>query len=86
LNHRETDLRTPLREGADDGAIAVAVSHRTGSLAIGDAAIVAAVSSARRAEAFAACARLVEEVKARLPVWKHQCFAAGTGEWVGCAH
>jgi molybdopterin synthase catalytic subunit len=80
-------LQTVAREIADDpGVIAVAVSHRTGSLAIGDAAIVAAVSSAHRAEAFAACARLVEEAKARLPVWKHQYFADGTSEWVDCAH
>ena len=34
--------------------------------------------------AFAACARLVDEVKARLPVWKRQVFADGTEEWVNC--
>ena len=61
---------------------AVAVSHRVGDLAIGDVAIVAAVSTGHRAEAFALCARLVDEVKARLPVWKHQIFADGTDEWV----
>jgi molybdopterin synthase catalytic subunit len=64
---------------------AVAVGHRVGSLAIGDTALVAAVSAAHRQAAFAACARLVEEVKARLPVWKRQVFADGTDEWVGCA-
>jgi molybdopterin synthase catalytic subunit len=61
---------------------AVAVSHRVGGLAIGDIALAAAVSTAHRAEAFALCARLVDEVKARLPVWKHQIFADGTDEWV----
>jgi molybdopterin synthase catalytic subunit len=61
---------------------AVAVSHRVGELAIGDVALAAAVSTAHRAEAFALCARLVDEVKARLPVWKHQHFADGTDEWV----
>ena len=61
---------------------AVAVSHRVGPLAIGDVALAAAVSTAHRAEAFALCARLVDEVKARLPVWKHQIFADGTDEWV----
>jgi molybdopterin synthase catalytic subunit len=80
-------LQVVAREiAADPGVIAVAISHRTGSLAIGDAAIIASVSSAHRAEAFAACARLVEEAKARLPVWKHQYFADGTSEWVNCAH
>jgi molybdopterin synthase catalytic subunit len=62
----------------------IAVSHRVGRLQVGDLALVAAVATAHRAEAFAACARLVEEVKARLPVWKHQVFADGTDEWVNC--
>ncbi|MET8229181.1 molybdenum cofactor biosynthesis protein MoaE [Micromonospora sp. NPDC005298] len=63
---------------------AVAVSHRVGPLAIGDVALVAAVSTAHRAAAFAACARLVDEAKARLPIWKRQVFADGTEEWVNC--
>jgi molybdopterin synthase catalytic subunit len=65
--------------------IAIAVMHRVGALAIGDSALVAAVSSAHRKEAFAACADLVDEVKAQLPVWKHQVFTDGTDEWVNCA-
>jgi molybdopterin synthase catalytic subunit len=63
---------------------AVAVSHRVGRLRVGDVALVAAVSTAHRAAAFAACARLVDEAKARLPIWKHQVFADGTDEWVNC--
>ncbi len=70
---------------ARDGIIAVAVSHRIGLLAIGDCAIVAAVSSAHRQLAFAACADLVDEVKKRLPVWKRQVFADGSDEWVNSA-
>jgi molybdopterin synthase catalytic subunit len=66
------------------GVIALAVSHRIGRLAIGDVALVAAVSCAHRAEAFAACAALVDETKARLPIWKRQVFADGTDEWVNC--
>jgi molybdopterin synthase catalytic subunit len=69
---------------ADPEVYAVAVSHRVGPLEIGDAALVAAVSTAHRAAAFAACARLVDEVKARLPIWKHQIFTDGTDEWVNC--
>ena len=63
---------------------AVAVSHRVGMLKIGDVALVAAVSTAHRAAAFAACARLVDEAKARLPIWKRQVFTDGTEEWVNC--
>jgi molybdopterin synthase catalytic subunit len=61
---------------------AVAVSHRVGRLAIGDLALVAAVSAPHRAEAFAAVEELVEQVKARLPVWKLQVFTDGVEEWV----
>ncbi|TAM89522.1 MAG: molybdenum cofactor biosynthesis protein MoaE [Jatrophihabitans sp.] len=64
--------------------LALAVSHRVGMLAIGDAALVAAVSTAHRAEAFALCAELVEQVKHRLPIWKRQVFADGSDEWVNC--
>jgi molybdopterin synthase catalytic subunit len=69
---------------ADPDVYAVAVSHRVGTLKIGDVALIAAVSTAHRAAAFAACARLVDEAKARLPIWKHQIFADGTDEWVNC--
>lgn len=67
---------------ADPEVYAVAVSHRVGKLEIGDVALVAAVATAHRAEAFVICARLVDEVKDRLPVWKRQVFADGTEEWV----
>lgn len=70
---------------AEPEVLAVAVSHRVGMLKIGDAALVAAVACAHRAEAFAACAKLVDEVKAQIPVWKRQVFADGTEEWVNSA-
>ncbi|MFD8494153.1 molybdenum cofactor biosynthesis protein MoaE [Amycolatopsis sp. NPDC059657] len=64
------------------GVRAVAVSHRLGALEIGDVALACAVAAEHRAQAFQACAELVDEVKARLPVWKHQRFIDGTDEWV----
>lgn len=67
------------------GVRAIAVSHRIGTLRIGDAALVAAVSADHRGAAFETCARLVDTVKERLPVWKHQFFADGSEEWVGSA-
>lgn len=68
-----------------DGVRAIAVSHRIGTLQIGDAALVAAVAADHRGAAFETCAHLVDTVKARLPVWKHQYFSDGTDEWVGSA-
>jgi molybdopterin synthase catalytic subunit len=82
----EDVLREVAAEIAADPAVyAVAVSHRVGPLAVGDVALAAAVATAHRAEAFAACARLIDEVKSRIPVWKRQVFSDGTDEWVNCA-
>jgi molybdenum cofactor synthesis domain-containing protein len=64
------------------GVRAIAVSHRIGALTIGDVALAVAVAAEHRGQAFTACAELVDEVKARLPVWKHQHFTDGTDEWV----
>jgi molybdopterin synthase catalytic subunit len=63
----------------------LAVAHRTGDLEIGDLAVVAAVSAAHRDAAFAACRELIEELKATVPIWKHQSFTAGDSEWVNSA-
>ena len=52
-------------------------------LEIGDLALVAAVAAPHRAEAFAACAELVERIKHEVPIWKRQHFANGVSEWVG---
>ena len=60
-----------------------AAAHRVGSLAVGDTALVAAVAAPHRAEAFAACAELVELIKTTVPIWKRQHLAGGTTEWVG---
>jgi molybdopterin synthase catalytic subunit len=67
------------------GVRAIALSHRVGPLGIGDVALACAVAADHRREAFATCAELVDEVKRRLPVWKHQSFTDGTDEWVGSA-
>jgi len=85
--HAEQILFEVLAEAAADasGVRAIAASHRVGSLQVGEAALVVAVSADHRAAAFNTCARLVDTVKERLPVWKHQFFADGTDEWVNSA-
>lgn len=60
-----------------------AAAHRVGSLEVGDVALVAVVAAAHRAEAFEACARLVDAIKAEVPIWKRQHLADGVTEWVG---
>lgn len=61
----------------------VAVSHRIGRLAVGDAAVVIAVASPHRAEAFDACRAVIEDIKEELPVWKRQIESDGTTAWKG---
>jgi molybdopterin synthase catalytic subunit len=63
--------------------LGVAAVHRVGNLAIGDLAVVVAVSCPHRAEAFDACRELIDVLKASVPIWKHQRFSDGTAEWVG---
>ncbi len=65
--------------------LGIAAVHRVGDLEIGDLAVVAAVACAHRAEAFDACRALIDELKASVPIWKHQRFADGSSEWVGSA-
>lgn len=80
----EAVLRDVVGEVVREAAVeSVAAVHRVGDLVIGDAAIVVAVASGHRREAFAVCGRLVDEIKARVPIWKHQVFSDGSDEWVG---
>jgi molybdopterin synthase catalytic subunit len=65
--------------------LSVAVTHRTGDLQIGDLAVVAAVGAQHRDVAFAACHALIDELKATVPIWKHQLFTGGDSEWVAGA-
>lgn len=68
---------------ADFPVCALAAVHRVGDLAVGDLAVVVAVASPHRAEAFDACRRLIDDLKHQVPIWKHQRFTDGTDEWVG---
>lgn len=70
-------------ELAAERGVSVAAEHRVGALAIGDVALVAVVAAPHRAEAFSACAELVDRIKERTPIWKRQHLADGATEWVG---
>ncbi|HEY1916982.1 MAG TPA: molybdenum cofactor biosynthesis protein MoaE [Streptosporangiaceae bacterium] len=74
--------RVAEKVAADFPVCGVAAVHRVGELAIGDLAVVVAVSSAHRAEALACCQELIDEIKRSVPIWKHQYFGDGTDEWV----
>ncbi len=65
--------------------LSLAVTHRTGDLTVGDIAVVAAVGAQHRDVAFAACHALIDDLKATVPIWKHQFFTGGDSEWVNGA-
>ena len=64
-------------------AVALAAVHRLGELEIGDLAVVVAAACPHRAEAFDAARALIDDLKATVPIWKHQLFTDGGEEWVG---
>ena len=64
-------------------AVADAVCvHRVGDLAVGDLAVWVGTSAAHRDAAFAACRWIIDEVKARVPIWKHERYAEGDAAWL----
>ncbi len=75
---KEVETRWPIDE--------IRVLHRVGDLEIGEVAVAIAVSSAHRAEAFAACRFAIEKIKKDVPVWKKEFFEDGASEWVICSH
>ncbi len=79
----ERFLADACREIARETGLRVAAWHRVGALAVGDVALLAVVAAPHRADAFAACARLVDRIKESTPIWKRQHLESGTTEWVG---
>lgn len=77
--------RVAEKVAASYSVTAVAAVHRVGDLDIGDLAVVVAVSCPHRGEAFDACRALIEELKASVPIWKHQRYAGGRSDWVNSA-
>lgn len=62
--------------------VRAAIDHRVGALALGDLAVVVAASAPHRADAFAACAFLIDRLKQDAPIWKHEHGSDGIS-WVG---
>lgn len=65
--------------------VGAACVHRTGKLALGDLAVWVAATAAHRGDAFAGCRYIIDEVKARVPIWKKEHYADGATEWINSA-
>ena len=64
------------------GTDRIAIEHRIGALDVGEVSVAIAVSSPHRAEAFDACRLAIEEIQARLPVWKREHYVGSDVRWV----
>jgi molybdopterin/thiamine biosynthesis adenylyltransferase/molybdopterin synthase catalytic subunit/rhodanese-related sulfurtransferase len=94
VRHLEYEAFEPLAIKEGERIIAEAVArfgvehaacvHRIGDLAIGDMAVWVGVSARHRAEAFAACRYIIDEVKHRVPIWKKEHYENGDSGWVNC--
>lgn len=83
ISEGETILAEAVSRFGLDDARAV---HRTGKLVIGEMAVMVDVLSGHRGEGFAACRWIIDQIKDRLPIWKHEHYAEGDQEWVYCRH
>lgn len=67
------------------GTDRLVVVHRTGELVVGEVSVAIGVSTPHRAEAFDVARYVIEQIKLRLPVWKHEHYVDGAAEWVAGA-
>jgi molybdopterin synthase catalytic subunit len=74
--------RVGLQAAARHGLGAVYLAHRVGVVPAAEPSVIVAASAPHRAEAFAGCRELIDQLKATVPIWKKECWADG-GRWVG---
>ena len=68
------------------GLINAACQHRVGQLQLGDCAVWVGITAAHRDAAFQGCRFVIDEIKARLPIWKKEHYVSGDSGWVNCAN
>lgn len=64
------------------GVRSIVVEHRIGSLALGDVSVAIVAGDAHREPAMDCTRFVIDEIKKRVPIWKHEHYADGTSEWV----
>jgi molybdopterin synthase catalytic subunit len=64
------------------GPLRIAIAHRTGRVALGEASVAVAVGSPHRGAAFDACEFAIDALKARAPIWKRETYRDGGTAWI----
>ncbi len=81
-----TEMATIAAEAEDAFGARVSMEHRTGTVAVGAPSVAVAASAGHRPAAFAACRYAIDQLKARVPIWKQTVYADGDAAWIdGCA-
>jgi molybdopterin synthase catalytic subunit len=82
----ETEGERILAEAREKFALLSAAGvHRVGHLQLGELAVWVGVTAEHRGAAFDACRYIIDEAKARLPIWKKEHYASGATAWINCA-
>jgi molybdopterin synthase catalytic subunit len=66
------------------GVLEIVCVHRVGILELGEVAVWVGVASRHRGAAFDACRYVIDEVKARVPIWKKEHYSEGDSGWINC--
>jgi molybdopterin synthase catalytic subunit len=64
------------------GPLEIAIVHRTGRVALGEASVAIAVGSPHRGAAFDACEYAIDALKAKAPIWKRETYRDGDTAWI----
>ena len=77
------EMETIAREAAERfGPLSIAMVHRTGRVALGEASVAVVVAAPHRGPAFEACRYAIDALKARVAVWKREVYAGGASAWI----
>jgi len=80
----KSELEAICREAAHRFEVgAISAAHRVGALSLGEVSVVIGVAAPHRDQCYDASRWVIEEIKSRLPVWKHEHYLGEPSHWVG---
>lgn len=82
LDMAERECAAIVQETEERLGVRIALKHRIGELVVGDVAVIVVAAAPHRDAAFDACRAVIDAVKRRVPIWKHEHHADGTSTWV----
>nr|XP_002131137.1 molybdopterin synthase catalytic subunit isoform X2 [Ciona intestinalis] len=82
MAHKELEkICERLREKWPD-ILHILIHHRLGSVPVKESSVLIAISSPHRVDAMAATQYCIDNLKAKVPIWKKEVYDDGTNEWM----